>query len=147
MSLRISIHTTDDALRQSAIHQVVTALATKITDIRQSGLLPQEAGLSIEFLLPDAQPAIPFNGIRINSYDDKTAMLGFQVAVPPHVIESSQAAHFAATAVLDAIDHALLYFRETYETNGIRFKSSRWHSALVPLFRISPMRPGGMAHA
>lgn len=147
MSLYLSIHTRNDALKESAIHHAVTALAAKSAEIMKAGTLPQETALAITYLLPEGEEALPFEGIRIERYDSKSGLLSFQVAVPPHIVDSHEAAYFAATALLDVIDHALLYFRDTYATHGVRFKPVLWHRALVPLFKAGSMNQGGMAHA
>lgn len=147
MSLKLSIHSTDESLRESEIHRAVAALAARADEIKQANALPQGAGLDITYVITD-KASQQSESISIQGYDSKKRVLSFEVTVPGDIIDSPQAPHFAATALLDVIDHALLYFKNTYETHGIRFKSIQWHSALIPLFQIGRGASSrGVAHA
>jgi len=131
MSLYISMNSASRELDESPIYRAIVLLAAKV--MQQRGNLPATPQLDITFMIPGQFERPEFEGMRMGNYDHVTGILHFEVAVPRHIIHSTQAAYYTSMVLLDAIDNAAYYFRDTFNAHGVHFEAEQWHRALISL--------------
>ena len=144
MSLFISLNSASRELDDSPIHHAITSLAERVWKIKQAGKLPKEPVLDITFMLPGRFEEAAFEGMRMGRYDHASAILQFEVAVPRHIIDSPQAPYYASMVLLDAVDNAVFYFRDTFDEHGITFDATQWHRALISQIRTGKTEPSNI---
>lgn len=133
MSLYVSLNSASRELDNTPIYLAVTSLAARIMQIRKNGSLPDLPGLDITFMVPGRFEQPPFEGMRMGYFSHQDKLLHFEVAVPRHIIDSTQADHYVSMVLLDVIDNAGYFFRDTFAEHGVSFDTGPWHRALISL--------------
>ena len=122
MTLTISMKTASADLVDSAITKAITLLATKIAKFNRSAAMPGKPSLDVTFMLPGKLEKPAFTGMRMGGYQPEAETLFFEIAVPEHILHSSQSHLYAATALQDVVANANDFFAA-----NVFFKDSELH--------------------
>lgn len=122
MTLSISMKTASADLTDSAITKAITMLATKIAKSNQGTALPKKPALDVTFMLPGKLEKPAFTGMRMGGYEAGADTLFFEIAVPEHILHSSQSHLYAATALQDVVANANDFFTD----NELHFNVLSW---------------------
>jgi hypothetical protein len=128
MTLSISVKTASADLKDSAITRAITALASKISahtiGIRtpESPALPDGPAIDVTFMLPGKLEKPQFSGMRMGGYEPRGDTLFFEVAVPEHILHSTQSPQYTAVVLQDVIANASDFFQD----HQLHFNTLRW---------------------
>lgn len=125
MSLTVSLKTASAELTDSAITRAITALATKIAIARMTkGNLPNSPALDVTFMLPGKLEKPTFTGMRMGGYESNADTLFFEIAVPEHILHSTQSVQYTAVVLQDVIANASDFFQD----NALHFNTLQWQA-------------------
>lgn len=129
MSLHISINSATSELVDSAINAAITRLAALAARASRQGLIPESPSLDVVFMLPGKLDKPAFSGMHMGGYTREHNTLFFEVAVPEHVLQSTQAEQYVATVMEDVLANAEEFFQE----HALSFDSPPWQHLVEQL--------------
>lgn len=129
MTLTISMKTASADLADSAITKAIIGLASKVAKAKtaaplsnQAAMPPRGPALDVTFMLPGKLEKPAFSGMRMGGYESEAETLFFEIAVPEHILHSSQSHIYAATALQDVVANANDFFCD----NRLHFNVLHW---------------------
>jgi hypothetical protein len=95
----------------SAASHAITALAMRLA--RREAMPDAKARLVLCYLLPDEYGVSPFDGMRLASYEAKSAVLTIEACVPTSIVnDRARAGRYVLAVAADAVDAAREFFQE-----------------------------------